>query len=57
VIERHIGHKLHYRDNDLKSITTRHIANVVTGASNITVSTLEAVADEIGADMIEFFEE
>lgn len=57
VIESHLGKKLHYRDNDLKSITTRHIHNVATGASNITVSKLEEISDEIGADMMDFFKE
>ena len=57
MIEAHLGRKLHYKDNDLKAITSRHIANIVTGASNITVNKLEEIADEIGADFLEFFKE
>ena len=56
VIEKH-GFPQTSRVSGLESITSRHVHNVVTGSSNINVFKLEEVADEIGADMMEFFEE
>ena len=42
---------------DLKSVGWRHLWNVQKGRATITVATLEALADEIGADFLEFFKE
>jgi transcriptional regulator with XRE-family HTH domain len=56
VIERH-GVRLISNTQSLESISGRHIWNIEKGIATITVKTLEAVADEIGADMLEFFEE
>jgi len=41
----------------LESISTRHIHNIVKGDADMTVGMLEAVSDEIGADMMDFFRE
>jgi hypothetical protein len=54
VIEDH-GFQLISNTKVLKSISGRHIHNVVKGDADITVGMLEAVADEIGADMMDFF--
>lgn len=39
------------------SVSWRHVWNVSKGKATITVATLEALADEIGADFLEFFKE
>lgn len=54
VLEKH-GVNMTSRDSGLKSISSRHIHNVIKGQATITVKTLEEVADEIGADMMDFF--
>ena len=54
VIEAH-GFDTTGRGCVLKSISGRHIHNVATGFSNIHIDKLEAIADEIGADMLDFF--
>lgn len=41
----------------LKTISGRHIHNITDGSSNINIAKLEAIADEIGADMLDFFKE
>lgn len=56
VLEEH-GVKLTHRGRELESIGARHVWNVERGIATITVRVLEAVADEIGADMLEFFRE
>ena len=56
VITEH-GFKLHSTQNVLKSITARHLWNVERGIANITLNKLEDIADEIGADMLDFFRE
>jgi transcriptional regulator with XRE-family HTH domain len=56
VITEH-GVKLHSRDRVLASIGARHIYNVEKGIATITVDKLEEIADEIGADMLDFFRE
>ena len=55
VIENH-GIVFKSREEPLKSITTRHIRNIVDGTSSITVKKLEEISDEIGADMMDFFQ-
>ena len=54
VIEEH-GFKLISNTPVLKSISTRHLWNVERGLAKISVDVLEAIADEIGADFLEFF--
>jgi transcriptional regulator with XRE-family HTH domain len=39
----------------LKSISARHLYNVEHGVASITVDKLEEIADEIGADFLDFF--
>lgn len=56
VIEDH-GVTLIANTKVLESISTRHIHNIVKGDADMTVGMLEAVADEIGADMMDFFKE
>jgi transcriptional regulator with XRE-family HTH domain len=56
VIEEH-GFKLISNTPVLKSISVRHIWNVERGLSKISVNLLEDIADEIGADFLEFFRE
>jgi transcriptional regulator with XRE-family HTH domain len=56
VITEH-GVKLHSRDRVLESIGARHLWNVERGIANISLDLLERIADEIGADMLEFFRE
>ena len=56
VIEDH-GVTLISNTKVLESISPRHIHNVVKGDADMTVGMLEAVADEIGADMMDFFRE
>jgi hypothetical protein len=51
------GVTLTAQDSTLESISARHIFNVVNGHATVTVATLEALADEIGADFLEFFRE
>ena len=56
VIEEH-GVTLIANTKVLESISTRHIHNIVKGDADVTVGMLEAVADEIGADLMDFFRE
>ena len=56
VIEEH-GFTLHSKDRTLESIGPRHLWNVERGIAKISVSKLEEIADEIGADFLEFFRE
>jgi hypothetical protein len=56
VIEEH-GYKIISNTKVLESISPRQIWNVSHGATTIKLDTLEAVADEIGADMMDFFRE
>ena len=56
VIEAH-GFKLISNTPVLKSISTRHLWNVERGLAKITVDVLENIADEIGADFLDFFKE
>ena len=51
------GHKLHSTERTLESVSPRHIWNVERGIANISVNVLENIADEIGADFLEFFRE
>lgn len=56
VIEEH-GVKMVRHDSKMKSISWRHIWNVEKGHTSMTIGMLESVADEIGADFLEFFRE
>ena len=56
VIEEH-GFVLHSKYRTMKSIGPRHLWNVERGLAKVTVSKLEEIADEIGADFLEFFRE
>ena len=56
VIEAH-GFKIHSKEKFLESISARHVHNIADGSSNINIAKLEAIADEIGADFLEFFKE
>jgi len=56
VIEAH-GVTIHSNNNFLESITARHVHNIVNGSSTPNIAMLEAIADEIGADMLDFFKE
>ena len=56
VITEH-GVKLHSRNRVLESIGARHLHNVEKGLAAITVDKLEEIADEIGADFLDFFRE
>jgi len=49
------GVKIDPKERFLESISPRHVHNIANGDSNITVKKLELIADEIGADMLEFF--
>lgn len=56
VIEEH-GFQLHSKERTMESIGPRHLWNVERGLSQISVNKLEEIADEIGADFLEFFRE
>jgi len=57
IVIREHGHKLHSTERTLESVSPRHIWNVERGIANISVNVLENIADEIGADFLEFFRE
>lgn len=40
---------------DLKSITRRQMYRIHSGQSDVTVSKLQSIADEIGVDLLDFF--
>ena len=54
VITEH-GVKLHATERVLDSVSPRHIFNVERGLATISVNMLETIADEIGADFLDFF--
>lgn len=56
VIESH-GFVIDHKRRTLKSISPRHIWNVENGKTTIRVDKLEDIADEIGADFLDFFRE
>jgi transcriptional regulator with XRE-family HTH domain len=56
VIEEH-GHSVKAKDRTLTSVSPRHIWNIERGLTNPSVQKLEEIADEIGADFLEFFRE
>ena len=56
VIHEH-GFETKAQDSGLKSISARHLWNVEHGAASISVNMLEAIADEVGADFLDFFRE
>lgn len=56
VIKEH-GVEIRAKENFLESISARHVHNIANGTSSINVKKLEEIADEIGADMLDFFRE
>ena len=54
VIEEH-GFEIQHNVRTLESISPRQVWNIVNGKTTIKMDKLEAIADEIGADMLEFF--
>jgi transcriptional regulator with XRE-family HTH domain len=54
VITEH-GFEVKAKDRTLKSISPRHLWNIERGLTKVSVDKLEAIADEIGADFLEFF--
>jgi transcriptional regulator with XRE-family HTH domain len=56
VIESH-GFRIVSNTHVLDSISVRQIWNIERGISVPNVQTLEAIADEIGADFLDFFRE
>jgi hypothetical protein len=51
------GFEVKAKERTLESISPRHLWNVERGLASMSIDKLEEVADEIGADMIEFFRE
>ena len=49
------GFRPHATKRTLNSIAPRHLWNVERGLAQITVHKLEEIANEIGADFLEFF--
>jgi hypothetical protein len=41
---------------DLKSCTRRQLYRIRSGQSSVTIQKLQSIADEIGVDMMEFFQ-
>ena len=56
VIESH-GFNIRQETCNLTSVSWRHVWNVSKGRAGITVQRLESIADEIGADFMDFFAE
>jgi transcriptional regulator with XRE-family HTH domain len=56
ILEEH-GIRLTHAGRQLESVGARHIWNIERGLATMTVKMLESIADEIGADMLEFFRE
>jgi transcriptional regulator with XRE-family HTH domain len=51
------GFEMKHKERTLASLSARHLWNVERGYASLTIDKLEAVADEIGVDMLEFFKE
>jgi hypothetical protein len=56
VIEAH-GTAVRSRNFELESLSYKHLFNIENGIATISVAKLEEVADEIGADFLDFFRE
>ena len=50
------GFKIDNKTRTLDSISARHIWNVERGKAHITVQKLQDIANEIGVDMLDFFD-